>query len=52
MEFKPLHDGAVADATLYAEPMAAVDEGDQGGGSMGVGEVNQITPTTEFRATT
>ena len=51
-EFEPPHDEAAAEATLYGEPMDAFDEGDHGGGSTDVGEVSQITPTAQFRATT
>ena len=51
-EFEAPHDDAAADATLYGEPMDAFDEGDPGGGSTDVGEVSQITPTAQFRATT
>jgi len=51
-EFDPPHDDAAADAALYGEPMDAFDEGDPGGGSTDVGEVSQITPTAQFRATT
>lgn len=51
-EFEPPHDEAAADAALYAQPMDAFDEGDPGGGSTDVGEVSQITPTAQFRATT
>jgi aminobenzoyl-glutamate utilization protein B len=32
--------------------MDAFDEGEPGGGSTDVGEVSQITPTAQFRATT
>jgi aminobenzoyl-glutamate utilization protein B len=51
-EFEPPHDGAAADTALYGEPMDAFDEGEPGGGSTDVGEVSQITPTAQFRATT
>ncbi|MFW5937628.1 MAG: amidohydrolase [Halanaeroarchaeum sp.] len=51
-EFEPPHDEAAADAALYGEPMDAFDEGEPGGGSTDVGEVSQITPTAQFRATT
>lgn len=50
--FEPPHDEAAADAALYSTPMDAVDEGESGGGSTDVGEVSQITPTAQFRATT
>ena len=51
-EFEPPHDEAAAGTALYGEPMDAFDEGDPGGGSTDVGEVSQITPTAQFRATT
>jgi len=51
-EFEPPHDEAAADAPLYTQPMDAFDEGEPGGGSTDVGDVSQITPTAQFRATT
>ena len=51
-EFDSPHDEVAADTALYGEPMDAFDEGDPGGGSTDVGEVSQITPTAQFRATT
>ncbi|MFD1689418.1 amidohydrolase [Halolamina salifodinae] len=51
-EFEPPHDDAAADAALYGTPMDAFDEGESGGGSTDVGEVSQLTPTAQFRATT
>ena len=51
-EFEPPHDEAAAEAALYGEPMDAFDDGETGGGSTDVGEVSQITPTAQFRATT
>ena len=50
--FEPPHDEAAADAALYGTPMDAFDEGESGGGSTDVGEVSQIAPTAQFRATT
>ncbi|MFD1568022.1 amidohydrolase [Halolamina litorea] len=51
-EFEPPHAEAADGATLYSTPMDAFDEGDPGGGSTDVGDVSQITPTAQFRATT
>lgn len=51
-EFEPEHREAAEGESLYAEPMAAFDEGETGGGSTEVGDVSQITPTAQFRAAT
>ncbi|KPN31638.1 thermostable carboxypeptidase 1 [Halolamina pelagica] len=51
-EFEPPHDDAAADAALYGDPMDAFDDGETGSGSTDVGEVSQIAPTAQFRATT
>ncbi|WP_345786288.1 amidohydrolase [Halolamina sp.] len=51
-DFEEPHVEEAADAALYPEPMDAFDEGESGGGSTEVGDVSQITPTAQFRATT
>ncbi|MFB6220798.1 MAG: amidohydrolase [Halolamina sp.] len=51
-DFDEAHAENAADASLYTEPMDAFDEGEPGGGSTEVGDVSQITPTAQFRATT
>jgi len=51
-DFEEPHRSAATDVALYTEPMDAFDEGDVGGGSTDVGDVSQITPTAQFRATT
>jgi len=51
-DFENPHAEAAADAALYTEAMDAFDEGEPGGGSTEVGDVSQITPTAQFRATT
>mgnify|MGYP000144314490 CR=1 FL=1 len=51
-DFDEPHATEAADVALYTEPMDAFDEGEVGGGSTDVGDVSQITPTAQFRATT
>ena len=51
-DFEEPHAEEAADTALYTEPMDAFDEGETGSGSTEVGDVSQITPTAQFRATT